>query len=54
MFIRRCTLYIPCVTDEFVLITDACACGVGSVLCVVHSGCFLPVAFYSRQLSLAM
>ena len=43
-------LYIPCVTDEFVLITDACASGVGSVLCVVRSGCFLPVAFYSRQL----
>ena len=43
-------LYVPCVSDVFVLECDASASGVGAVLSVKREGEKLPVAFFSRQL----
>ncbi len=43
-------LHVPCVSDVFVLDTDASCTGVGAVLSVVRGGEKLPVAFFSRQL----
>ena len=45
-----CVLHVPCVSDEFVVETDASAGGVGGVLNVVRNEETLPVAYYSRQL----
>ncbi len=43
-------LTVPCPTDEFVLITDACAVTVGGCLHVLRDGVELPVGFFSRIL----
>ncbi len=47
---KRVCLYIPVCSDVYVLETDACRTGVGSVLSVKRDGQLLPVAFYSCQL----
>ena len=44
-------LFIPRVSDEFVLQTDASSKGVGAVLSVIRNGEELPVGYYSRKLS---
>ncbi len=43
-------LYVPCVSDYFVLECDASSTGVKAVLSVRRGGEILPVAFFSRQL----
>ncbi len=43
-------LCVPCVSDVFVLESDASSTGVGAVLSVVRNGEKLPVAFFSKQL----
>ncbi len=43
-------LCVPCVSDDFVLETDACASGVGAVLSVCRDDVLKPVGFFSRQL----
>ncbi len=43
-------LCVPCVSDVFVLESDASSTGVGAVLSVVRNDEKLPVAFFSKQL----
>ncbi len=43
-------LYVPCVSDSFVLECDASSTGVGAVLSIDRDGDRLPVAFFSKQL----
>ena len=43
-------LCIPSCSDVFTLVTDASSRGIGSVLCVTHDQCDMPVEFHSRQL----
>ncbi len=43
-------LCVPCVSDVFVLESDASSTGVGAVLSVVRNNEKLPVAFFSKQL----
>ncbi len=43
-------LYVPCVSDVFVLESDASSTGVGAVLSVTRENGNVPVAFFSRQL----
>ena len=43
-------LCVPCVSDVFVLESDASSTGVGAVLSVVRKGENVPVAFFSKQL----
>ncbi len=43
-------LVVPCVSDVFVVESDASSSGVGAVLSVRRAEELLPVAFYSRQL----
>ncbi len=43
-------LCVPCVSDVFVLESDASSTGVGAVLSVVRNEEKLPVAFFSKQL----
>ncbi len=43
-------LCVPCVSDVFVLESDASSMGVGAVLSVVRDEEKLPVAFFSKQL----
>ncbi len=47
---KRVVLYVPLLTDEFCLYTDASGVGIGACLHVVREGDELPVAFFSRQL----
>ncbi len=46
-FVQLC---VPCIHDDFVLETDACASGVGGVLSVCRDGRLVPAGFFSRQL----
>ncbi len=43
-------LCIPCMSDKFILETDASGAGVGAVLSVRRGEELLPVAFFSKQL----
>ncbi len=43
-------LIVPCVSDVFVVESDASATGIGAVLSVRRNDELLPVAFFSRQL----
>ncbi len=47
---RDVVLCVPHVDDIFRLETDACATGVGGVLCVYREGVWRPAGFFSRQL----
>ncbi len=47
---KRVVLYVPLLTDELCLYTDASGMGIGECLHVVREGDELPVAFFSRQL----
>ncbi len=47
---NRVVLYVPLLSDEFVLYCDASGCGLGACLQVLRDGVELPVAFYSKQL----
>ncbi len=44
------SLYVPLVSDSFVLECDASGSGIGAALSVERDGDRLPVAFFSRQL----
>ena len=47
---NNCTLYVPCVSDTFVIECDASYKGIGAVLYVHRDGRELPVGFHSRSL----
>ncbi len=47
---NRVILYVPTLSDSFVLYTDASGDGLGACLHVIREEEELPVAFYSRQL----
>ena len=43
-------LFVPCVSDVFVLECDACSTGIGAVLSMRRDDGLQPVAFFSHQL----
>ena len=47
---NHCMLYVPCVSDTFVVECDASYEGIGAVLYVHRDGRELPVEFHSRPL----
>ena len=47
---NHCMLYVPCVSDTFVVECDTSYEGIGAVLYVHRDGRELPVGFHSRPL----